>query len=78
MFYDIYVSCISHIHISYLTFASYYIYSKQVENIIAKANTNNEISQHRYSVNMKLDPLNEEIIYREYIICLKKHQLAIE
>jgi len=41
-----------------------------MENIISKANNNR--------MNMELDPLNEELIYREYIICLKKHQLAIE
>ncbi|XP_077266609.1 odorant receptor 9a-like [Temnothorax americanus] len=52
--------------------------SKQVENIISNANNKNKISVRRHGTNMELDLLNEEIIYREYIICLKKHQLAIE
>ncbi|XP_071625444.1 uncharacterized protein [Temnothorax longispinosus] len=52
--------------------------SKQIENIISKANNNNKPSKCGYHVNMELNPLNEKIIYREYIICLKKHQLAIE
>ncbi|XP_036149944.1 odorant receptor 10a [Monomorium pharaonis] len=52
--------------------------SKQIENIILKANINDEISKRKYHVDLELDPLNEEIIYREYIVCLKKHQLAIE
>jgi len=51
--------------------------SKQVENIISKADNNNE-SECGCRVNMELDSASEEIIYREYIICLKKHQLAIE
>lgn len=69
-----------HIH-SYtfilFNFAKHHIYSKQIEKIISKSN-NNEISEHRYRMDMELDPLYEEITYREYIICLKKHQLAIE
>ncbi|XP_011871690.1 PREDICTED: uncharacterized protein LOC105564135 isoform X3 [Vollenhovia emeryi] len=54
--------------------------SKQIENITSKANNKyiNEIGECKYGMYMKLDPLNEEIIYREYILCLKKHQLAIE
>jgi len=51
--------------------------SKQVENIISRTDNNNESVCGR-NVNMKLDSASEEIIYREYIICLKKHQLAIE
>ncbi|XP_018394751.1 PREDICTED: uncharacterized protein LOC108773441 [Cyphomyrmex costatus] len=50
--------------------------SKQIENIISKTNNNNKVSKCGYRV--EFNPLNEEIIYREYIICLKKHQLAIE
>ncbi|XP_018352427.1 PREDICTED: uncharacterized protein LOC108754516, partial [Trachymyrmex septentrionalis] len=52
--------------------------SKQIENIISKAYNNNKVSKYGYRVNMELNPFNEGIIYREYIICLKKHQLAIE
>ncbi|KAG5333699.1 OR10A protein, partial [Acromyrmex charruanus] len=52
--------------------------SKQIENLISKANNNKESNKCRYRMNMELDPLNEKLMYREYIICLKKHQLAIE
>ncbi|XP_039315033.1 odorant receptor 67a-like isoform X1 [Solenopsis invicta] len=52
--------------------------SKQIENIIPKENNSNKISKYGCHVNMERDPLNEEIVYRKYIICLKKHQLAIE
>ncbi|KAL0114195.1 hypothetical protein PUN28_011484 [Cardiocondyla obscurior] len=48
--------------------------SKQLENINLKAN--NELKEP--GDYMKFNRLNEEIIYREYIICLKKHQLAIK
>jgi len=63
----------SYTHILF-NFVKYHIFSKQIENIILKSN-NNEIRECGY---MELDPLYEEITYREYIICLKKHQLAIE
>jgi len=46
--------------------------SQQVENIILKVD--NETSKRC----MKAESFNEEITYREYIICLKKHQLAIQ
>ncbi|XP_077266615.1 uncharacterized protein LOC143899819 isoform X2 [Temnothorax americanus] len=51
--------------------------SKQVKNIFSKVN-NGKIVECGYRANMELDSSSEEIIYREYIICLKKHQLAIE
>jgi len=51
--------------------------SQQIENIISRVDDNNESICGR-NVNMKLDLSSEEIIYREYVICLKKHQLAIE
>ncbi|XP_071625453.1 odorant receptor Or2-like isoform X1 [Temnothorax longispinosus] len=51
--------------------------SKQVKNIFSKVN-NGKIGECGYRANMELDSSSEEIIYREYIICLKKHQLAIE
>ncbi|KAL6262946.1 hypothetical protein P5V15_005734 [Pogonomyrmex californicus] len=50
--------------------------SEQIENIFLKTNNNKNIGKHH--VNAELDLLNEEIIYREYIVYLKKHQLAIE
>lgn len=73
-FYDLYILYV-YISFSHILFARYHIYSKQIESIISKA-TNNEIGERKYHTNMKLDRLNEEIIYREYVICLKKHQLA--
>ena len=69
---------IIHIIIFYLTFVRHHFYSKQIENIISKAYNNNKVSKYGYRVNMELNPFNEGIIYREYIICLKKHQLALE
>lgn len=44
-----------------------------------KVNDNNiDNSQSKYDINKKLDLSSEKMIYREYITCLKKHQLAIE
>ena len=56
----------------------HHFYSKQIENIISETYNNNKISKCGYHVNMELNPFNEGIIYREYITCLKKHQLALE
>ncbi|XP_070155027.1 uncharacterized protein [Polyergus mexicanus] len=51
--------------------------SKQIESIsILQIDNNNETRKYGYHVNT-FDTSSEEIIYREYIICLKKHQLAI-
>ncbi|XP_029670662.1 odorant receptor 67a-like [Formica exsecta] len=51
--------------------------SKQIEIISTlKIDNNNETRKYGYHVNT-FDTSSEEIIYREYIICLKKHQLAI-
>ncbi|XP_026826856.1 odorant receptor 63a isoform X3 [Ooceraea biroi] len=52
--------------------------SQQVENMILKVNNNNKISDHEHCMNTEFESLEEEIMYREYITCLKKHQLAIE
>ncbi|XP_077266646.1 odorant receptor Or2-like [Temnothorax americanus] len=55
--------------------------SKQVENIISKVGNNqnnNEIGECGGGVYTRLDLPSEEIVYKEYIICLKKHQLALE
>ncbi|XP_025075622.1 odorant receptor 9a-like [Pogonomyrmex barbatus] len=52
------------------------VVSKQVENIISKIDNNNE-NEYRY-LTTELNLSSEEMIYREYITCLKKHQLAIE
>ncbi|XP_039315039.1 odorant receptor 63a [Solenopsis invicta] len=51
--------------------------SKQIENVLLKVDDNNNIEKSEH-VNKKLELLNEEITYRKYIKCLKKHQLAIE
>ncbi|KAL6262943.1 hypothetical protein P5V15_005731 [Pogonomyrmex californicus] len=52
--------------------------SKQIENIILKVENNNKINENAYGLIRKLDLSSEEIIYQEYIACLKKHQLAIK
>ncbi|XP_036149942.1 odorant receptor 63a-like [Monomorium pharaonis] len=52
--------------------------SKHMKNIIPKANNSCKIRKNKYYINIELDPLNEKKIYREYIICLKHHQLAID
>ncbi|XP_050449388.1 odorant receptor 63a-like [Cataglyphis hispanica] len=52
--------------------------SKQFESInILKIENNSKTRKYRYHVNT-FDTSNEEMIYREYIMCLKKHQLAIK
>lgn len=51
---------------------------QQVENITSKADNNNKIEKCGYYVNTELESSAEEIIYREYIVCLKKHQIAIK
>ena len=40
-------------------------------------NNNNNIEKSKH-VSKKFNLLNEEIMYRKYIMCLEKHQLAIE
>ncbi|XP_011700850.1 PREDICTED: uncharacterized protein LOC105457712 [Wasmannia auropunctata] len=52
--------------------------SKQIENIFSKASNSKKIDKSGYNMNIELDSSSEEIIYREYILCLKKHQLAIK
>ncbi|XP_026826858.1 odorant receptor 67a isoform X4 [Ooceraea biroi] len=52
--------------------------SQQVENMILKVNNSNKISDHEHCMNTEFEMLEEESLYREYITCLKKHQLAIE
>lgn len=49
-----------------------------MENIILKVDNNNDTSENKYGMSKKLDLLSEEMVYREYVICLKKHQLAIK
>ncbi|KAL6262945.1 hypothetical protein P5V15_005733 [Pogonomyrmex californicus] len=52
--------------------------SKQLENMFVKADNSKNISKSKHCINTKFDSLSEEIVYHEYIVCLKKHQLAIE
>ncbi|KAF3054547.1 Odorant receptor 157 [Nylanderia fulva] len=49
------------------------VIGQQIENIIS--NVNGETKNH---ANAEYELLNEKMIYREYIVCLKKHQLALE
>ncbi|XP_029670739.1 odorant receptor Or2-like [Formica exsecta] len=50
---------------------------KEIESKVLKTNNNNEIRKYGYHMNI-FDMSNEEMIYREYITCLRKHQLAIK
>ncbi|KAL6262947.1 hypothetical protein P5V15_005735 [Pogonomyrmex californicus] len=52
--------------------------SKQLENMFLKADNSKNINKPKHYINTEFDSLSEEIVYREYIVCLKKHQLAIE
>ncbi|XP_011871687.1 PREDICTED: odorant receptor 10a-like [Vollenhovia emeryi] len=54
------------------------IVSKQMENIILKIDNNNGTRKNKYSMNEELDSLSDKIIYREYVICLRKYQHAIK
>lgn len=53
------------------------ICSKQIKSIILKTD-NNKFCNYEHHMNTTLDMSNEEMVYREYVTCLKKHQLAIE
>lgn len=73
------------IYIFYLNSTKWNLFrSKQIENVMLKVNDNtsgnNDIRESKYGINKELDSRvsNEEMIYQEYIICLKKHQLAIK
>ncbi|XP_019883737.2 odorant receptor 9a-like [Camponotus floridanus] len=46
----------------------------QIENV----SNMREVDQTGYRANTEYKLFNEKVIYREYILCLKKHQLAIE
>ncbi|KAL0114189.1 hypothetical protein PUN28_011483 [Cardiocondyla obscurior] len=55
--------------------------SKQIENVTLKVNDDNgDIKENKHGINKNVDLCvsQEEMIYQKYIICLKKHQLAIE
>ncbi|XP_025263956.1 odorant receptor 63a-like [Camponotus floridanus] len=62
--------------------------SKQIESLVVKTGNKNEIRKCEYTGNKNeirkcgymntFDTLSEETVYREYITCLKKHQLAIK
>ncbi|XP_067208934.1 uncharacterized protein [Linepithema humile] len=54
------------------------VVSYQIENIILKVNNNNKMYKYDRRTNTKVEISREEMLYREYIKCLKKHQLAIE
>ncbi|XP_077266603.1 uncharacterized protein LOC143899814 isoform X2 [Temnothorax americanus] len=55
--------------------------SKKIENVMLKVDdNNNDIRENKFNINKNFDLCvsSEEIIYQEYIRCLKRHQLAIE
>ncbi|EZA62605.1 hypothetical protein DMN91_005669 [Ooceraea biroi] len=49
---------------------------RQIENIISNVRTDEEINKTKCRTRYEL--FDEELIYREYVVCLKKHQLALE
>ncbi|CAL1688041.1 unnamed protein product [Lasius platythorax] len=51
------------------------VIGQQIENVISNVH---EIDKTGYHANAEYELLNEKLIYREYIVCLKKHQLALE
>ncbi|XP_011159797.2 odorant receptor 9a [Solenopsis invicta] len=54
------------------------IIGRQIENIISNMNTDNKMNKLERYPNEEYKILNEKIIYREYITCIKKHQLTLE
>ncbi|KMQ83984.1 odorant receptor 22b [Lasius niger] len=51
------------------------VIGQQIENVISNVH---EIDKTGYHANAEYELLNEKLIYRKYIVCLKKHQLALE
>ncbi|KAG5330349.1 OR22C protein, partial [Acromyrmex charruanus] len=51
---------------------------QQIENVISNVSIGDEVNQIRHCTNTEYKMFSEEMIYRKYIICLKKHQLALE
>ncbi|XP_067205817.1 odorant receptor 63a [Linepithema humile] len=54
------------------------IISRQLEEIITKLHVNKDTRKIECCIKTKLEFENERMIYQEYIICLKKYQLALE
>ncbi|XP_072760095.1 uncharacterized protein [Anoplolepis gracilipes] len=52
--------------------------SKHIESLVLKINKSSKMRESGYYMSMTFDTSNEELIYREYITCLKKHQIAID
>ncbi|KAG5309530.1 OR9A protein, partial [Acromyrmex insinuator] len=52
--------------------------SQQIENVISNVPIGDEVNQIRHCTNTEYKMFSEEMIYRKYIICLKKHQIALE
>ncbi|EGI65948.1 Putative odorant receptor 67a, partial [Acromyrmex echinatior] len=51
---------------------------QQIENVISNVPIGDEVNQIRHCTNTEYKMFSEEMIYRKYIICLKKHQIALE
>ncbi|KYM84291.1 hypothetical protein ALC53_05384 [Atta colombica] len=66
------IACTSH------ACSLFQLIGQQVENVISNVPIDNEDNQIRHCTNTEYKMFSEEMIYREYIICLKKHQLALE
>ncbi|XP_032686785.1 odorant receptor 63a-like isoform X3 [Odontomachus brunneus] len=51
----------------------------QIENITSRVKAIDEVDvSSSYDAVVKFESFQEELIYQEYIVCLKKHQLAVE
>ncbi|XP_050463971.1 odorant receptor Or2-like [Cataglyphis hispanica] len=51
------------------------VVGQQIENIISHVH---EVNETGYHANTEYELFNEKMIYRKYIVCLKKHQLALQ
>ncbi|XP_077261760.1 odorant receptor Or2 isoform X2 [Temnothorax americanus] len=51
---------------------------QQIENVISNVHNGDEVNEVGHCTNVEYKVFSEEMIYREYIVCLKKHQLALE
>ncbi|KYN16798.1 hypothetical protein ALC57_10995 [Trachymyrmex cornetzi] len=67
-------------YVAYTTHACslFSIISQQFEEILLKLNVTKQISKYELYLNKDFELLSEKERYRQYIICLKKYQLALE
>ncbi|XP_070165311.1 odorant receptor Or2-like isoform X1 [Polyergus mexicanus] len=51
------------------------VVGQQIENVVSHVH---EVNETGHRANTEYELFNEKIIYQKYIVCLKKHQLALE